>query len=186
MLIDTFYGEKFEHQNLHNGVLNARVLLLNQSYEPLILCSAKKAVVLIYLRKAEIIKENPKLSVRSVTTVLPWPSVIRLKTYVRIPHSNINLTRKNILRRDNHKCAYCGRGDLAFTVDHIIPKAHGGKDTWENLVTACLPCNNRKGDRTPDEANMILKIKPHKPNHIMFILNSISRIDDNWKPYLFQ
>ena len=140
----------------------------------------------MYLRKAELVNENPKLVIRSSSNSFAWPSVIRLKSYIRVPYNNINLTRKNILRRDNHKCAYCGRGDLAFTIDHVKPKAKGGKDTWENLVTACLPCNNKKGNRTPEEANMNLKIKPHKPNYIMFILNSVSRIDENWRPYLFQ
>ncbi len=133
-----------------------------------------------------MIKDNPKLVVRSVSTTLPWPSIIRLKTYIHVSRNSINLTRKNVLRRDNHKCAYCGRGDLPFTVDHILPKARGGKETWENLVAACIVCNNKKGDKTPEEANMSLRIKPHKPNHIMFILNSVSRIDESWKPYLFQ
>jgi len=166
--------------------LNARVLLLNQSYEPLTLCSAKKAIVLIYLHKAELINDNPKLQVRTITKSFPWPSVIRLKSYIHVPYNNINLTRKNILRRDNHKCAYCGRGDLPFTIDHVIPKVRGGKDSWENLVTACLPCNNKKGHRTPEETNIKLRIKPHKPNYIMFILNSVSRIDEAWRPFLFQ
>jgi 5-methylcytosine-specific restriction endonuclease McrA len=167
-------------------VLNAKVLLLNQSYEPLTLCTTKKALILIVLQKAELIKNNSKLSIRTVNKSFPWPSVIRLKSYIKVPYNNINLTRKNILRRDNHKCAYCGRGDLAFTMDHVIPKAKGGKDSWENLVTACLPCNNKKGSKTLEEANMQLKIKPFKPNYIMFILNSVSRIDDTWRPYLFQ
>lgn len=162
------------------------MLLLNQSYEPLTLCTTKKALLLIFLHKAELVTNNPKLTVRTVNKSFPWPSVIRLKSYVSVPYKNINLTRKNILRRDNHKCVYCGRGDLAFTIDHVIPKSKGGKDTWENLVTACLPCNNKKGNRTPQEADLILKVKPYKPNFIMFILNSVSRIDDNWRPYLFQ
>lgn len=123
---------------------------------------------------------------RTVSKNYAWPSIIRLKSYIRLPYKNINLTRKNILRRDGHKCAYCGRSDLSFTVDHILPKARGGKDTWENLVTACLICNNKKGNRTPEEAGMPLKIRPYKPNYIMFILNSVSRVDDSWRPYLFQ
>jgi len=166
--------------------LNAKVLLLNQSYEPLTLCTTKKAIILIYLHKAELVSDNPKLSVRTISASFPWPSVIRLKSYIRVPNKNINLTRKNILRRDNHKCVYCGRGDLPFTIDHIIPKSKGGSDSWDNLVTACLTCNNKKGDRTPEEASMQLNVKPHKPNYIMFILNSVSRIDENWRPYLFQ
>lgn len=161
-------------------------MLLNQSYEPLTVCSAKKAVILIYLRKAELVEENPKLCVRTVTKTFPWPSVIRLKTYAKVPFININLTRKNILRRDEHKCSYCGRGDLTLTLDHIKPKASGGLDTWINLTSACLLCNNKKGNRTPEEANMPLLKTPYKPNHITFILKSANRIDDVWKSYLFQ
>ncbi len=179
-------GVRFEHNYSNNNALNAKVLLLNQSYEPLTLCTTKKALILIILQKAELVNSNSKLAVRTVNKSFPWPSVIRLKAYIKVPYVNINLTRKNILRRDNHKCGYCGRGDLTFTIDHIIPKTKGGKDTWENLVTACLPCNNKKGSKTPEEAGMQLRIKPHKPNYIMFILNSISRIDESWRPYLFQ
>ncbi len=102
-----------------------------------------------------------------------------------MPYKKIILTRRNILRRDNHKCAYCGRGDLPLTIDHIIPRSKGGDDSWENLVAACLPCNNSKGDRTPDEANLKLKYKPYAPSHIMFIKTTAGRFDDTWKPYLF-
>lgn len=73
-----------------------------------------------------------------------------------------------------------------MTIDHIIPKARGGEDSWMNLVAACLPCNNRKGDRTPNEAVMQLLVKPYHPNYIMFIANSVSRIDENWKTFLYQ
>ena len=73
-----------------------------------------------------------------------------------------------------------------MTIDHIIPKARGGEDSWENLVAACLPCNNSKGDRSPKEAGIDLRVKPYSPNHIMFILNALGRIDEEWKPYLFQ
>lgn len=124
-------------------------------------------------------------SIHSTTKTFPWPNVIRLKRYISVPYQNIILTRRNILKRDGHKCAYCGRGDLPFTIDHIVPKSKGGEDTWENLVTACLPCNNKKGNRTPEEASMKLRIKPYKPNHILFLLNSVNHIDNAWKPYLF-
>ncbi len=166
-------------------MLNAKVLLLNQSYEPLTLCTAKKAIILLYLHKAELIERKSTLTLRTVSKTMPWPSVVRLKKYVKVPYANINLTRKNILRRDKHKCSYCGRGDLPLTIDHIIPKARGGKESWSNLTTACITCNNKKGNRTPEEANMQLKNKPYKPNYIMFILNSVSRVDEVWKKYLF-
>lgn len=150
------------------------------------LCTTRKALILLFLRKAELVNENSKLRVRSANSSYPWPSVIRLKSYISLPYKNINLTRKNILRRDNHKCAYCGRGDLTFTLDHVIPKSKGGRDTWENLVTACLPCNNKKSDLNLEQAGLKLRIIPYKPNYIMFILNSVSRIDDNWRTYLYQ
>lgn len=95
------------------------------------------------------------------------------------------MTRKNILRRDGFKCAYCGRSDIPLTIDHIIPKAHGGDDTWENLVAACTICNNKKGDRTPEEAKMRLLFQPFKPSHIVFIKNVVGRLDERWKPYLY-
>lgn len=102
-----------------------------------------------------------------------------------MPYKKVFLTRKNVLRRDSFRCAYCGRGDLPLTVDHIIPKARGGQDTWENLVCACTVCNNKKGDRTLEESGFQLLVKPFVPSHIMFIKNFVSKLDENWKPYLF-
>jgi 5-methylcytosine-specific restriction endonuclease McrA len=107
-----------------------------------------------------------------------------LSLFVRVPYKKIILSRKNILRRDNHKCQYCG-STVNLTVDHIIPKSKGGEDTWENLVTACIRCNNRKGDRTPEESKMCLISRPKKPSHITFIKNFVGAIDDGWKPYLY-
>ncbi len=146
----------------------------------------RKAIVLILLGKAELIADKKKKKIHTVSKTFPWPSVIRLNDYVKIPYKKIILTRKNILKRDNHRCAYCGRGDLPLTIDHVIPKSKGGDDSWENLVAACLPCNNKKGDRTPEEAGMRLRIKPYAPNHIMFIKSTVAKIDETWKPYLFQ
>ncbi len=140
----------------------------------------------MFLGKAEIVADNANKRIHSVTKSFPLPSIIRLNSYIRVPYKSIILTRKNILRRDGHRCAYCGRSDLTLTIDHVMPKARGGGDTWENLVAACVKCNNKKGDRTPDEANMPMRVKPYAPNHIMFMKNTVSRLDDNWKTYLFQ
>lgn len=176
----------FEGNFKQNGALNARVLLLNQSYEPIAICNVKKAIILLFLEKAELVSDNQSLALHSARQVLPWPSVIRLNNYIKLPYKDIILTRKNILRRDKHKCGYCGRSDLPLTIDHIIPKSRGGRDTWDNLVAACLLCNNKKGDKTPDESDLSLRIKPYRPNYIMFIINSVSRLDENWKPFLYQ
>jgi len=148
-------------------------------------CNIRKAVILLYLGKAELVQNDDHKEIRSVTVRYPWPSVIRLSRFVRVPYKKVVLTRKNILRRDAYKCAYCGRSDLQLTIDHIVPKARGGDDSWENLISACTRCNNRKGDRTPEEADMPLLFKPFKPSHIMFIKNFVRRIDEKWKPYLY-
>jgi len=161
------------------------VLILNQNYEPLSVCNVKKAIVLLILGKAELIEKSDGKVLRSVSMTMPFPSVVRLSIYVRLPYKKIILSRKNILRRDNHRCQYCGRGDVPLTVDHIIPKARGGEDVWENLVTACVACNNRKGDRTPEEAMMPLLRKITRPNHVTFIRHFVGTIDERWKPYLF-
>ena len=159
--------------------------MLNQSYEALSICTVKKALVLLILSKAELVSADHKKKIKSLRSDFPWPSVIRLKKYISIPYKQVILTRRNILKRDNYKCAYCGRGDLPLTVDHVIPKARGGKDTWENLVCACTKCNNHKGNRTPVEAELKLLQKPYVPNHILFIKNTVGKVDENWKPYLF-
>ncbi len=182
-----FVGEEFafESRKKNSGRLNARVLILNQSYEALSICSVKKALTLLFLGKAEMTSFDNRKVIRSISQEFLWPSVIRLKRYVSVPYKQVILTRRNVLKRDGYKCVYCGRGDLPLTVDHIIPKAKGGMDTWENLVCACTKCNNKKGNRTPHEAEMKMLHKAYVPNHIMFIKNSVSKIDENWKPYLF-
>jgi len=160
-------------------------LVLNQSYEPISICNVQKAVVMLFLHKAELVVDNKKRCIRSVNAAWPFPSVIRLKQYHRIPFKGIMLSRKNILRRDGHRCQYCGSVSPPLTVDHVIPKARGGSDSWENLVTACIKCNNKKGDLTPDMAGLTLLSTPKRPSHVAFIFQSVASIDEVWKPYLF-
>jgi 5-methylcytosine-specific restriction endonuclease McrA len=168
-----------------NGKLSAKVLILNQNYEPMSVINVKKAIILLYLGKAELIAANDGKRVRSVSTSMPFPSIVRLSVYVKVPFKKIILSRKNILRRDGHRCQYCGRTESALTVDHLMPVSRGGEDTWENLVCACVDCNNRKGDRTPDEARMALHRRPIRPNHVTFIRHYVGVLDERWKPYLF-
>ncbi|MEX0602574.1 MAG: HNH endonuclease [Bacteroidota bacterium] len=165
--------------------MNRKVLVLNHNYEPLSICNVKKAVILLYLGKAELIAACDGKLLHSVSLTMPFPSIVRLSLYIRVPYKKIVLSRKNIHRRDAHRCQYCGRGDVTLTVDHVIPKARGGRETWENLVCACIRCNNRKGDRTPSEAQMSLQRKPIRPNHVMFLRDYVGNVDDRWKPYLF-
>ncbi|MFN0157862.1 MAG: HNH endonuclease [Bacteroidota bacterium] len=148
--------------------------------------NVKKAIVLLYLGKVELIEAYAGKHVRAVSMSMPFPSIVRLSVYVRIPYKKIILSRKNILRRDGHRCQYCGRADLGLTVDHVMPISRGGEDTWENLVCACVKCNNKKGDSTPEEAHMPMYKKPMRPNHVTFIRHFVSSLDERWKPYLFQ
>ena len=164
--------------------MRAHVLVLNQDYRALTVCSVERAVILIHLRKAELVEALPNRFLRSPSVAFPWPSIVRLKMYVRVPYRRIMLSRKNVLRRDRFRCQYCGRRDH-LTVDHVLPKSRGGKDSWRNLVAACTDCNNRKGNRTPEEANMPLRRKPFRPSHVMFIRDYVGTVDEAWKPYLF-
>ena len=173
------------HARGANGRLNAKVLILNQNYEPMSVINAKKAIILLYLGKAELIEEHAGQRIRSVSASMPFPSIVRLSMYVRVPFKNIILSRKNILRRDAHRCQHCGRSDLTLTIDHVLPLSRGGEDTWENLVCACVQCNNVKGDRTPEEASMLLRRRPMRPNHVTFIRHVMGSLDERWKPYLF-
>ncbi len=164
--------------------MNGHVLVLNNDYRALTICSVERAVVLVFLKKADLVEALPDRYVRSPTTRFPWPSIVRLRGYVTVPYKRIMISRKNILRRDRFRCQYCTSRDL-LTIDHVLPKSRGGRDTWENLVAACTPCNNRKGNRTPDEAGMTLSRKPYRPSHVMFIRDYIGTLHEAWKPYLF-
>jgi 5-methylcytosine-specific restriction endonuclease McrA len=165
-------------------MLESRVLVLNQNYEPMSVCSARRAVVLLYLEKAEMVERNHEF-IHSVSMKIPLPSIVRLSNLVHIPRKRVLLNRKNIIKRDNHKCQYCGTHDGPVTVDHILPKDRGGQDSWENLVCACMDCNTRKRNQTPREAGMPLIRKPKKPGYIFFIQHFVGIPDERWKPYLF-
>ena len=139
--------------------MNSRVLVLNQDNSPLMVCSVERAFILVFLKKSELVRPANGHRLHSVTQSFPMPSVIRLNRYVNAPYKGVNLTRQNIFKRDNFECQYCGtRRDL--TVDHVVPRAKGGGDTWMNLVAACKRCNAKKGDYTPEEASMALRKNP--------------------------
>ena len=164
--------------------MTGHVLVLNQDYRALTITSVQRATVLVLLQKAELVESETGRFVRSPNLQIPWPSIVRLKAYIRVPYKKIMITRKNILRRDRHRCQYCNSRDQ-LTIDHVFPKSRGGKDTWENLVAACIPCNNRKGNHTPAEAEMKLSRKPFRPSYVMYIRDFVGSLDDTWKPYLF-
>ena len=164
--------------------LNRNVLVLNQNYEPIAICNAKKAVILVYLGKAEIV-ETLDTEICAVSFSMPFPSVVRLQIYIYKPYMPVILNRKNVLRRDRHKCQYCGRKSQPLTVDHIIPRQFGGKQAWDNLVCACIRCNNKKGNRTPEQAGMKLLKKPQKPSKLFFLQFFVDKPHESWRPYLY-
>jgi 5-methylcytosine-specific restriction endonuclease McrA len=160
----------------------SKVLVLNASYEPLNICSWRRAVILLLKGKAEQIEHNGRM----IYAEFPLPTVIRLRSYVKIPYKEITLSRRNVLHRDNYVCQYCGvrRNDL--TIDHIIPRSRGGPDSWENVAAACLQCNVSKGNRTPKEAGMPLKLVPRRPHsHVYFEISKHATSGEfEWKKYV--
>jgi 5-methylcytosine-specific restriction endonuclease McrA len=165
-------------------MLNKSVLILNQNYEPISICSAQKAVILLYLQKAQMV-EHYDSAIHSVNMEIPYPSVVRLNYYIRKPYQKVALNRRNIIKRDRHTCQYCGKNHQAMTIDHVVPKSFGGKDTWENLVCACLKCNGKKGDQTPEQAGLKLTRKPRKPSHLFYLQYLAGKVDSSWSEYLF-
>lgn len=149
------------------------------------ICSPKRALVLLFLYKAELIKKVKGRKVRSVNSTFDFPSVIKLNEYKHIPYKRVELSRKNILRRDNGTCQYCGTKAGPLTIDHILPRSRGGEDSWENLVTACFSCNNKKGNRTPKEARMPLINIPSKPHYVIYLNQKLGRIEEEWRPFVF-
>lgn len=163
--------------------MNHKVLILNQDYSAISLCSVNKAFVLLYLEKAEMLEKAENQFLRSVSLTYPKPSVIRLQHYVHIPYKGIALSRHNIMKRDHFQCQYCG-SNRNLTMDHLFPRSRGGKATWTNLVTACNRCNTRKGDRTPEEAGLHLKQVPKKPTLVAFLKLHAASLEQSWSNYL--
>jgi 5-methylcytosine-specific restriction endonuclease McrA len=166
--------------------LQRPVLVLNASYEPINIVSARRAITLV-MKGTALVEESAAHSIRTARLSIPIPSVVRLLVYRRMPRLNRSVSRKSIMLRDRHTCQYCHRpfAPKALTLDHVTPRSKGGGSTWENLVAACYACNNRKADRTPAEAGMILSRKPapigiHAKHRLM-----IGADDSVWNKYLF-
>ncbi len=163
--------------------MKGRVLVLNMDYQPISVCTVKRAFLLVFLKKAQMLNEVAGMYLRTVTDSFPMPSVIQLNRFVTVPYKSVELSRQNIFKRDGFECQYCQTTEQ-LTLDHIVPRSKGGRSSWKNLVTACKTCNARKGDYTPEEAEMKLLTKPFKPSYIMFIRDFSGFVHDEWKPYL--
>ncbi len=159
-----------------------RTLVLNAGYEPLAIVSFKRALVLVMNDKATVIESRgrPRLGnprrLRSPGGDHPLP--LRARPLSR----RVPVTRRGVLRRDGHRCGYCGKA--AATIDHVLPRSRGGVDSWENLVACCLRCNNLKSNRTPQEMRWQLRFTPRPPHGTAWTVRGVERSDPRWEPYL--
>jgi 5-methylcytosine-specific restriction endonuclease McrA len=171
-----------EHQRRGPDV--GRVLVLNATYEPINVCTVRRAVVLLLKDKAEIVEDGGR-KLHSATSTLTRPVVIRLISYVRIPRDTHRrkITRRAVFARDDWTCQYCG-SRAQLTVDHVVPRSKGGDSSWDNIVAACAPCNRRKGDSLPRQAGMQLARAPRTPSADVFIHVASPSIPASWQQYL--
>ena len=160
------------------------MLVLNATYEPINVCTVRRAAVLLLKEKAELV-ERSTWSLRSEHTSLPKPMVIRLVSYVNVPRDTHRrkITRRAVFARDRWTCQYCGsRSNL--TVDHVIPRSKGGDSSWTNIVASCAPCNRRKGDHLPQAIGMHPRRSPTTPNPNVFIHVASPQIPPAWRQWL--
>jgi len=189
--LDVPAGEGHAHAPVRasgRSLLQEPVLVLNATYEPINVTAVRRALLLMLKGVAQVEEMNHS-EVHSASAAMKVPSVIRLLAYRHIPQQTRALSRKNILLRDRNTCQFCGctlpAGEL--TLDHVVPRSRGGRSSWENLVACCYQCNNRKGDRTPEEAGLRLVRRPrpftlHTSRQLMRL---IGRQDEKWRKYLF-
>lgn len=175
-------------QGFQRGLaVTQRVLVLNASYEPLQIISVRRAVVLLLQEKAELV-EATELQLRACHYSFDIPLVIRLVRYIRIPpRFKLPCSRRGVLARDHDTCQYCGAqpGRVNLTMDHVIPRSQGGLTVWTNVVAACCECNRKKGGRTPEQANMLLRTRPRQPQYVAFALLGELERHDVWRKYAY-
>jgi 5-methylcytosine-specific restriction endonuclease McrA len=170
---------------LNGNGARGRVLVLNATFEPINVCTVRRATVLILKSKAEALEcEGRPLRAEHIS--IERPNVIRLVSYVRVPRDvhRRKITRKAVLARDAYTCQYCGANKPGLTVDHVIPRSRGGESIWENIVASCAACNRRKGDRLPREIAMHPRQRPRPPGPTVFIRIAAPVIPDTWEQYL--
>ena len=168
--------------------MTAQTLVLTAGYEPIKVVSWQRAITLLTLGKVEVIEEYDQ-DIRSQTIIFKMPAVVRLLRAFRRHQKKVKFSRVNIYARDKYRCQYCATKlpVSELTYDHVVPRARGGKTTWENIVTACVPCNARKADRTPTEAGMRLLTAPVRPKWVpvMTLRLSDRSAPDAWRDYLY-
>ncbi len=164
--------------------MNEPVLVLNANYEPLNICTLKRAVGLMMTGKAELLV-NGRGDIKTASISFPRPSIVRLSYMVHRPRPRVKLTKREIFRRDRYACQYCGERSPILTIDHIMPRHRSGAHSWENLVTACPTCNRHKGGRTPHEANMPLRSTPGEPSaSAEYLFGRVLETRAEWAEYI--
>lgn len=158
-------------------------MVLNLNYEPINVCNVRRAVILMGKGKAEHL-ENGRGEIHTPTISLTIPSVIRLVYLVRRPFAQRKLSKKEVFLRDRHTCQYCSRQTRELTFDHVIPRRQNGDYSWENIVSACIPCNRRKAGRTPAEAGMVLLRRPKAPYPSPYYMLHNKTILDEWRKFM--
>lgn len=162
-----------------------RVLLLNASYEPLTVVVMPRAIALLIQGKAHLLESREGETVRSTSTVMDYPTVIRLDRFVRIPYRRSGpVTRVGVLKRDEYECVYCGADGR--TIDHIVPRSRGGDSSWLNLAACCQRCNNKKGNSLVGELGWKLRFRPYEPDYRSYVIaKQVTRRDEpTWREYL--
>ncbi len=165
------------------GAAVVRTLVLNASNEPLSVVTARRAIVLLYRGRADLVVRSDR-TWHAERSSMPVPSVVRLRRYVQVPYlRSIPLSRRAIFLRDDHRCQYCGR--RAENIDHVVPKVQGGKHEWENVVASCQRCNSRKGGRTPSQAGLTLLRTPVRTGRFDWVYVAAGgHADHTWRPFL--
>jgi 5-methylcytosine-specific restriction endonuclease McrA len=160
------------------------VLVLNANFEPIHVCSTRRAIGLVLNGKASLVL-NGRGEIKTVARNFPRPSIIRLEKMIRRPRPTIRLSKREILRRDDYTCQYCGLHTIHLTIDHVIPRRLGGRHTWENLVAACPACNHRKGGRTADQAQMrLLRLPFEPPSSAQYLFSRHLSDNQDWIPFI--
>jgi len=164
--------------------MNDPVLVLNANFQPINVTSTYRAINMVLAEKATLIL-NGRGVIHSVSQTFPLPSVIRLRQMIKRPRPIVKLTRKEIFRRDNYTCQYCGRQSNNLTIDHVIPRHLGGETNWDNLVTACPRCNHLKGGMTPEQSGMYpLRPPKHPPSTATYLFGKHLKENHEWRDFL--
>lgn len=160
----------------------SRALVLNATYEPLCVVPSRRAAVLVLGSKADVLHDTGE-ALHSERLVVPVPSVIRLRQFVKVPYRRrAPLNRRGVFARDGHRCQYCT--GAAESIDHVIPRSRGGEHTWENVVAACRSCNVRKRDRLLHETTMVLRTRPTTPREMTWVAVAVGTVPQHWERYL--